>query len=226
VSKRHALLEQVGQDWLIRDDSSTNGLYWQGRPIRQLLLRDGDALRFGPPSEPGLPELVFQSRSRPRLLRLAASASLAAAAAAIAGVGLLGLSLLRVPVRGSLAPVRGPLALYDRQNRPLNSPESSEHRENKTLSGYPSVLVEALLASEDSRFWWHPGVDPIGDGPGPGHQRAGRQGAGGGQHAYPAAGPQPLSRTGGPGGKPWCANGGNCSWPCSWRRVSARQTCC
>ncbi|NQV10049.1 MAG: transglycosylase domain-containing protein, partial [Cyanobacteria bacterium] len=162
VSKRHALLEQVGQDWLIRDDSSTNGLYWQGRPVRQLLLRDGDALRFGPPSEPGLPELVFQSRSSPRLLRLAASASLAAAAVAITGVGLLGLSLLQVPVRGSLAPVRGPLALYDRQNRPLSSPESGEHRENKALSGYPSVLVEALLASEDSRFWWHPGVDPIG----------------------------------------------------------------
>jgi membrane peptidoglycan carboxypeptidase len=24
------------------------------------------------------------------------------------------------------------------------------------------VLIDALLASEDSRFWWHPGVDPIG----------------------------------------------------------------
>jgi hypothetical protein len=26
------------------------------------------------------------------------------------------------------------------------------------------VLIDALLASEDTRFWWHPGVDPIGTG--------------------------------------------------------------
>jgi membrane peptidoglycan carboxypeptidase len=26
------------------------------------------------------------------------------------------------------------------------------------------VLIDALLASEDSRFWWHPGIDPIGTG--------------------------------------------------------------
>ena len=34
----------------------------------ELLLRDGDVLRFGPPDQPALPELVFQ---RQRLLELA-----------------------------------------------------------------------------------------------------------------------------------------------------------
>ena len=164
VSKRHALLEQIGSDWLLRDDGSTNGLYWRGQRIRQLLLCDGDAVRFGPASEPGLPELVFQRRPIPRLPSLARAAVAAAAAVATAGTLLLSLSVLQVPVRGSLAPVRGPVALYDRLNRPLSSADSSEHRENKALSNYPSVLVEALLASEDSRFWWHPGVDPIGTG--------------------------------------------------------------
>ena len=164
VSKRHALLEQIGVDWLLRDEGSTNGLYWRGRRIRQLVLRDGDAVRFGPATEPGLPELVFQRRPLPRLPALARLGVATAAAVAAVGSLLLGLSALQVPVRGSLAPVRGPVALYDRLNRPLSSADSSEHRENKALSDYPRVLLDALLASEDSRFWWHPGVDPIGTG--------------------------------------------------------------
>ncbi|PZV02408.1 MAG: peptidoglycan glycosyltransferase, partial [Cyanobium sp.] len=164
VSKRHALLEQIGSDWLLRDDGSTNGLYWRGQRISQLLLRDGDAVRFGPATEPGLPELVFQRRPQPRLPTLFRVAAATAAAVASAGMLLLGFSVVLMPVRGSLAPVRGPVALYDRLNRPLSSADSSEHRENKALSNYPRVLIEALLASEDSRFWWHPGVDPIGTG--------------------------------------------------------------
>ncbi len=164
VSKRHALLEQIGSDWLLRDDGSTNGLYWRGQRISQLLLRDGDAVRFGPATEPGLPELVFQRRPQPRLPTLFRVAAATAAAVASAGMLLLGFSVVLMPVRGSLAPVRGPVALYDRLNRPLSSADSSEHRENKALSNYPRVLIEALLASEDNRFWWHPGVDPIGTG--------------------------------------------------------------
>lgn len=163
VSKQHARLELVGgHDWLIRDAGSTNGLFWRGRRIRELLLRDGDVVRFGPPAEPGLPELVFERQPSPRVLRLARGGSLALAGLASGGVLLLGVAWLWTPVRGSLAPVRGPLALYDRLNRPLSSADSSEHRENDALSDFPPVLVDALLASEDSRFWWHPGVDPIG----------------------------------------------------------------
>ncbi len=162
VSKQHALLEQVGDGWLLRDCGSTNGLSWRGRRIRELLLRDGDVVRLGPAAEPGLPELVFQRKPMPRLQRLARGGTLVLAGLASGGLLLLGLSLLGMPLRGSLAPVRGPLALYDRLNRPLTSAESREHRENKALGAYPPVLIEALLASEDSRFWWHPGVDPIG----------------------------------------------------------------
>lgn len=208
VSKQHALLEQVGGDWLIRDDNSTNGLYWRGSRITALLLRDGDVVRLGPPSEPGLPELVFQRRPLPKLLRLARAGTVALAGAAGAGL-LLGLSALQLPLRGSLAPVRGPLALYDRANRPLQSADSREHRENKTLSDFPQVLRDALLASEDSRFWWHPGVDPIGTG------RAlvtnllgGRvlEGAAPSPSSWPAAStPTRWGRE-----KPWPANGGNC----------------
>ncbi len=164
VSKQHALLEQLGRHWLLRDAGSTNGLWWRGRRVGELLLADGDRVRFGPASEPDLPELVFHGRQASPLVPLARVASLGLAAAAAAGLALLGLSLLGQPLRGNLASVRGPLSLFDGANRPIPSADTSQHRENRSLDGYPSVLVDALLASEDSRFWWHPGVDPIGTG--------------------------------------------------------------
>ena len=164
VSKQHALLERRGQHWLLRDTGSTNGLWWRGHRVRELLLRDGDKVRFGPGPATDLPELVFHRPGRNALQRSARLGALGLAGLAGGGVLLLGLSLLQVPVRGNLASVRGPLALYDGNNRPLSAAESSQHHENRDLSRYPAVLVDALLASEDSRFWWHPGVDPIGTG--------------------------------------------------------------
>ncbi|MFO7630146.1 MAG: transglycosylase domain-containing protein [Prochlorococcaceae cyanobacterium] len=162
VSRQHALLEQRGGAWLLRDSGSTNGLWWQGRRLQELLLRDGDAVRLGPGEQAGLPELQFLMRPPEPLQGLRRGGSLALASAAGLGLLLLGLSLLQMPLRGSLASVRGPLALYDRANKPLAAAESLEHRELDGLRQFPKLLIEALLASEDSRFWWHPGVDPVG----------------------------------------------------------------
>ncbi|MEB3321313.1 MAG: transglycosylase domain-containing protein, partial [Synechococcaceae cyanobacterium] len=162
VSRRHALLERHGRHWLLRDLGSTNGLWWRGRRVGQLLLRDGDLVRLGPPHEGGLPELSFGVVPPPRRRWLLQAAGVALAGIASGGVLLLVLSAVQMPIRGSLATVRGPLVLYDRQNRPIASADDRRHRELGKLGDYPPVLLQALLASEDSRFWWHPGVDPIG----------------------------------------------------------------
>ena len=79
-----------------------------------------------------------------------------------AGLMLLGFGALSVPVRGSLAPVRGPLVLYDRSGAPINSGFDTNHREKASVADFAPSLRAALLSSEDTRFWWHPGVDPIG----------------------------------------------------------------
>jgi membrane peptidoglycan carboxypeptidase len=162
VSRQHALLEQVGRHWLLRDSGSTNGLWWQGRRVSELLLSDGDSVRFGPSQQAGLPELEFQQRPRPRLVKAVRGVTLALAGVAATGLATLALAVVQVPIRGSLAPVRGPLSFYDRNGRPIASAEGRQHRELAALRDYPRVLVDALLASEDSRFWWHPGVDPVG----------------------------------------------------------------
>jgi len=162
VSRRHALLEQRRGRWLLRDQQSTNGLWWRGRRVRQLLLTDGDTVRFGPRDQGELPEIRFldgtPDRRRRWLQRLALGL------AAVAGLGGVGLSLasLLLPIRGELAPMRGPLLLYDRSGRPIASAQDERHRELRRLADYPPLLIDALLASEDGRFWWHPGVDPIG----------------------------------------------------------------
>ena len=164
VSKHHALLEQRGRRWLLQDSGSTNGLWWRGRRVQELLLADGDVVRFGPSQEPGLPELSFHRQPPPRLELVAKGASLALAAIAAGGLGLVAVSFVQVPLRNRLASVHGPIALYDGANRPLSSADSTLHHENPGLRDYPAVLIDALLASEDSRFWWHPGIDPIGTG--------------------------------------------------------------
>ncbi len=162
VSQRHALLEQVGRDWLLTDLGSTNGLWWRGRRVQQLLLCDGDRIQLAPGDPQEAAELEFR---RPggrlgRLARRAGSAGLAAIAAS--GVLLLGLGWWQLPLRSGLGGSRGPLLLYDGANRPILAAESQQHREQRRLGGYPPELVAALLASEDNRFWRHPGIDPIG----------------------------------------------------------------
>ncbi len=164
VSRLHALLQRQGkgQCWILRDLDSTNGLWWRGKRVREVELRDGDSISLAPATETDAPSLSFLNPAeRPwDQLRRWTGATL------IGGLGsavlLFTLANLTVPVRGRLAMVRGPLALYDRNDRPLASAESSRHRELDSLRDFSPTLVDALLASEDNRFWWHPGMDPIG----------------------------------------------------------------
>ena len=162
ISRLHAVLQRRKQHWMLLDQNSTNGIWWNGRRVRELELRDGDRIALAPASEAGAPTLHFiqpKDRWRGRLARLISM---------FIGIGLGSSALLlllansSVPVRGRLAHVQGPLALYDRNNKPIRSVESQRHRELKAVSDFSPHLVNALLASEDSRFWWHPGIDPIG----------------------------------------------------------------
>ncbi|MEI8249589.1 MAG: transglycosylase domain-containing protein [Synechococcus sp. ELA057] len=164
ISRRHALLELRGGHWLLQDDQSTNGLWWKGRRIQQLLLRDGDRVRFGPDEQQDLPEIRFRAPGASRRRRLLRAGALALAAAAGGGLLLLLVGAVQQPVRSQLSSLRGPLLLFDRNGQPIASVNDQSRRELASLDGYAPVLIDALLASEDSRFWWHPGVDPIGTG--------------------------------------------------------------
>ena len=164
VSKQHALLEHCAGQWLISDLHSTNGLWWRGRRVQQLLLADGDALQLAPgePAEELTLQFHWQRSRRWRRWSRIGSALLAGIGAS--GLLLLGLGRLQTPVRPELSGQRGPLLLYDGQNRPMRAAESNQQRDQGRLEAFAPVLIAALLASEDNRFWRHPGVDPIGTG--------------------------------------------------------------
>ena len=162
ISRLHALLLHQGNHWVLVDQNSTNGLWWKGRRVRELELRDGDRIALAPAAETGAPTLRFQQPAERRLRRLANLVSLLIATGLGTGAVLLLLANVSVPVRGRLAQVQGPIALYDRNNKPVRSVNSQRHRELDTVGDFSPDLVNALLASEDSRFWWHPGLDPVG----------------------------------------------------------------
>ena len=67
VSKQHALLERRGRRWLLRDLNSTNGLWWRGRRVQELLLVAGDRVALAP-GEGDPPWLQFETAT-PQLLR-------------------------------------------------------------------------------------------------------------------------------------------------------------
>ena len=162
ISKRHALLERRHGQWQLKDQGSTNGLSWKGRSVQLLALRDGDRIRLGPEADPSLPELEFlDPSSRPQHGRMGKALSS---------------GLLSLPVLAYTAWLRGPqragarqlgsraraLVLYDRSGAPINSGFDTNHREKASVADFAPSLRAALLSSEDTRFWWHPGVDPIG----------------------------------------------------------------
>ncbi|QEY33356.1 FHA domain-containing protein [Synechococcus sp. RSCCF101] len=161
VSRRHAVLQRLGRAWLLQDAGSTNGLWWRGRRVRELWLRDGDRVAFAPAEDPSAPVLVFHQAPSP-FRRLPGAVSGALLAIALAGVSALTAGLLTTPVSRQLAGARGPLLLFDRTDQPLASPESEGGGDQRRLEDGSERLVRALLASEDDRFWWHPGLDPIG----------------------------------------------------------------
>lgn len=162
ISRLHARLVRCGRHWRLIDEHSTNGLWWQGRRIQEIELRDGDQIALAPASEPDAPQLIFRNpsdqnrRSRMNLIGLVIAITLTA------GSVLLVVANLSVPVRGRLARVQGPIALYDRNDRPISSVDSERHNELKGLDAFSPLLIGAVIASEDSRFWWHPGIDAIG----------------------------------------------------------------
>ena len=163
VSRQHALLHRQGRrQWILQDLDSTNGLWWKGRRVSQLELRDGDVVQFAPALDERAPFLQFNDAAGRRRHRIERWLGLLLFGCLGGGGALLLLSNLTMPIRGQLARVRGPVAIYDGNNQPLTSVDSSRHRELKSVNGFSPLLVDALLSSEDNRFWWHPGVDPIG----------------------------------------------------------------
>ncbi|MGF1498660.1 MAG: transglycosylase domain-containing protein [Elainellaceae cyanobacterium] len=148
--------------FLIRDENSTNGVYIGKRRVKTLPLRNGDILTLGPPD---LEDAVrIEYKNPPPWYVKTARYGLYGFTGLTAVVALwIGAEWQRFSVRPLPPSVQGPVIVYARDGEtPLRSSTTRAHVEFDSLSDYSEYLPGAVIASEDSRFYWHQGVDPIG----------------------------------------------------------------
>ncbi|MDX2215029.1 MAG: transglycosylase domain-containing protein [Oculatellaceae cyanobacterium bins.114] len=165
VSQVHLSLTRMGgrrTPFLIKDENSTNGIYRGKRRLNTLELRHGDVLTLGPP------ELAASVR-----LQYVDPPPWYAKALRYGLYGFTGVSALvalwmavqwqRFAVYPLPTSVQGPVVVYARDRQtPLREPRNRAHIEMQRLSDFSPYLPQAVLASEDSRYYWHMGIDPIG----------------------------------------------------------------
>lgn len=166
VSKTHLSLtrdsRQRNPRFVLRDEGSTNGIYIGKRRLRKLELQHGDVLTLGPPDLADAVRIQFHNpppwyaRSFRWTLYGASAVSVLALFAVLS-------EWQKFAVRPLPRAVSGPTIVYSRDGEePLREPYSTTHVENRNLSEFGDYLPNAVIASEDSRFYWHLGIDPIG----------------------------------------------------------------
>ena len=164
VSQIHLSLERYGRrqrNFIIKDENSTNGIYRGRRRLSSLVLRHGDILTIGPPELAAAVRLEYVDPPPWYILAIRYI---------LYGIGgltallvlVIGIEWLKVPVRPLPLGVHGPVVISAEDGTYLRQPQTTAHIELQRLSDFSPYLPKALIASEDSRYYWHFGVDPYG----------------------------------------------------------------
>lgn len=165
VSSYHFSLQkdrQYPQCFILTDEKSSNGVYYLKRKVKSLKLRHGNEVTLGPEQLLNAITLTYHNPPPPWVLLLRYGLWGLGATTAATALTLVGLwtkyDVARIP--DSIAK---PVVIYARDSKtPLRELSASRHQELDRLKDFSPDLINALIASEDSRFYWHPGVDPIG----------------------------------------------------------------
>lgn len=154
--------ERPSRQFFIKDENSTNGIYKGSRRIETFPLRHGDVITLGPPELANGVRVQFVDPP-PWYVR-----ALRYGFYGICGVTALAATVVLVEwqkfaVRPLPRTIAGPVVIYSQDNIPLRSPtNNTAHLELEALADFSEYLPKAVIASEDSRFYWHLGIDPIG----------------------------------------------------------------
>jgi membrane peptidoglycan carboxypeptidase len=169
VSQVHASLtrdpNRPGRPFVIKDKQSTNGIYYGKKRLNYWVLHHGDRLTLGPADlADGVtvrylnpPPWYFQG------LRYGLYGF--TGLTAISGAWIVGLEWPKIPMRPFPESVQGPVVIYAEEGGsvvPLRPEPTQAHQEKRRLSDYSPYLPQAVVASEDSRYYWHMGIDPLG----------------------------------------------------------------
>jgi membrane peptidoglycan carboxypeptidase len=174
VSQTHASISRDdGDRWLLgllprrrfrlRDENSTNGIYQGKKRLKSQTLYHNQVYSLGPPDLADAIRIQYKEAPAPWLKAvrygLYSAAGLTAVTAGAIAIAWQGFSISPMPNS-----VQGPVVVYARDGQTPVSPlpPNQSHVEHPSLSDYSPYLPKAVMASEDSRYYWHPGVDPIG----------------------------------------------------------------
>jgi penicillin-binding protein 1A len=150
------------RSFVLKDEQSTNGIYRGRRRLKAVPLYHGDTIALGPPELEAAVQLKYHNPPPfwVNWLRYSLYGT-----GAITGLLTLwiGYEWTKFPVRPLPMGITGPVVVYagDEQT-PLNSVQQRTHGELDNLSDFSPYLPKAVIASEDSRFYWHFGIDPYG----------------------------------------------------------------
>lgn len=165
VSQVHLSLSRDPQrrrPFVLKDEDSTNGIYRGKRRIRKISLRHGDVFTLGPPELAAAVRIEFFNP--PPWYAQAARYAVYGVSGVTALVTMwVGIEWTKFDVQPLPRNVTGPVIVYARDGQtPLRPPNNNAHLELKQLKNFSPYLAKAVIASEDSRYYWHLGVDPLG----------------------------------------------------------------
>lgn len=166
VSQIHVSLSRDSSSrrspFILKDENSTNGIYWGKRRVNALELVHNDILTLGPPELASAVRLKYYAPP-PWYIRAANRAAYGiggVSALLVLGIGIASTKVSVVPLPNAS---RGPVVVFARDGQTLlRQPRTTAHVDMKRLADFSHYLPDAVIASEDSRFYWHFGVDLIG----------------------------------------------------------------
>lgn len=146
----------------IRDEQSTNGLYVGKKRVDSALLHHGDKFTLGPPELEASVTVKFYNPA-PVWVSLIRYVLYGGGIASSLFALWLAYEWSKITVRPLPVSSTGPVVVYARDGQTSLSPiRSAPHRDLENLADFSPFLPQAVIASEDTRFNWHFGVDPLG----------------------------------------------------------------
>jgi len=166
VSQVHLSLSRDSRQrrptFTIQDEKSTNGIYRGKRRLPKLELYHGDVLTLGPPELANGVRVEFWDPPPWYVRGFRWGIYGTSGVMLLAGL-FVAIEWTKFQVRPLPYSQNGPVVVYSRDGEtPLREPYNTSHVEWKRLTEFGGYLPKAVVASEDSRFNWHFGVDPIG----------------------------------------------------------------
>lgn len=146
----------------IKDENSTNGIYRGKRRVNVLELRHGDILTLGPPELAASVRLQYVDPP-PWYVKATTWASYGVGGVSALLALVIGVEWVKFSVKPLPTATSAPIIVYARDgSTPLREPRTTSHVDMKRLEDFGPYLPAAVVASEDSRYYWHVGVDPLG----------------------------------------------------------------